>query len=123
MTLTALEQLKHPNQVISLQISGVRHAGILAPSDVNNVAAVVKVIIGADVSSMPHRYPAGVTSAPEPLIEALARFSARTALLPRTNPVAETAAASSAASPLTNGWKPTPAVEHALAVLSARCCD
>src|SRR6476469_5329741 len=48
---------------------------------------------------MPHRYPAGVTSAPAPLIEALVRFSARTVLLPRTNPVAETAAASSAASP------------------------
>ena len=42
---------------------------------------------------MPHRYPAGVTSPPEPLIDAFARFSARTALLPRTNPVAETAAA------------------------------
>src|SRR6478609_6504517 len=39
----------------------------------------------------PHRYPAGVTSTPEPLTEALARFSARTAFLPRTNPVAETA--------------------------------
>jgi len=48
--------------------------------------------------------PAGVTSAPDPLIDALARFSARTVLVPRTNPVAETAAAISADSPAMNGW-------------------
>ena len=59
---------------------------------------------------IPSGYPAGVTSAPpDPLTEALARFSARTALLPRTNPVAEIDADSSAPSPVANGWKPTPA--------------
>ena len=52
---------------------------------------------------LPAVYVAGVTSPPEPLTEALARFSARTALLPRTNPVAETVADSRATSPVTNG--------------------
>ena len=68
---------------------------------------------------LPAVYVAGVTSTPGPLTEALARFSARTALLPRTNPVAETAADSRATSPLTNGWKPTPVPPRPFTGMSA----
>jgi len=51
--------------------SAVRHAGKSAPSDVNNVADVVTVIFGVAASSMPHRYPTGVTSLPKLLPEAV----------------------------------------------------
>lgn len=57
----------------------MRHAGLVAPNDVTNVADVVEVIDGADVGSMPHRYPAGVTSLPQPVAVA------------RTNPTGITA--------------------------------
>lgn len=64
---------------------------------------------------MPHRYPAGVTSLPEPLAEAFERFSARTAFLPRTNPVAD----NRAVSPLTDRRNPTPAPPRPLTGITA----
>src|SRR5262245_39146479 len=64
---------------------------------------------------MPHRYPAGVTSLPKPLAEAFERFSARTAFLPRTNPVAD----NRAVSPLTDRWNPTPAPPRPLTGITA----
>src|SRR6185369_5681869 len=95
------------------------HAGKPAPRDVDKATGVNSVASVPESCLDPNRYPAGVRSVADPLIEAFARFAARTGFLPRTNPVVEIATDSSASSPLTNGWNPTPAPPRPFTGISA----